>query len=57
MVIPIGPPGGYQTLWKFVKNPDGELQALNKGGVAFVPFTGPGAESHRGEGGYEWPFP
>jgi protein-L-isoaspartate(D-aspartate) O-methyltransferase len=57
MVIPIGPPGGYQTLWKFVKSPDGELQALNKGGVAFVPFTGPGTESHRGEGGHEWPFP
>jgi protein-L-isoaspartate(D-aspartate) O-methyltransferase len=42
MVIPIGPPGGYQTLWKFVKQPDGELQALNMGGVAFVPFTGTG---------------
>ncbi len=44
MVIPIGPPGGYQTLWKFVKQPDGELQAFNMGGVAFVPFTGAGIE-------------
>jgi protein-L-isoaspartate(D-aspartate) O-methyltransferase len=40
MVIPIGPPGGYQTLWKFVKTPDGVLEATNMGGVAFVPFTG-----------------
>ncbi len=55
MVIPIGPPGGYQTLWKFVKEPDGELRAFNMGGVAFVPFTGSGVEEHRGEGGHEWP--
>jgi protein-L-isoaspartate(D-aspartate) O-methyltransferase len=53
MVVPIGPPGGYQTLWKFVKGPDGELQALNKGGVAFVPFTGSGVQTHRDEGGNE----
>ncbi|MCP4537862.1 MAG: protein-L-isoaspartate(D-aspartate) O-methyltransferase [Chloroflexi bacterium] len=55
MVIPIGPPGGYQTLWKFVKGAEGELQALNKGGVAFVPFTGTGVDAHDGEGGFEWP--
>lgn len=42
MVIPIGPRGGYQTLWKFVKQSDGELKAYNEGGVAFVPFTGKG---------------
>lgn len=42
MVIPVGPRGGYQTLWKFVKQPDGEMKAYNKGGVAFVPFTGKG---------------
>jgi protein-L-isoaspartate(D-aspartate) O-methyltransferase len=46
MVIPVGPPGGYQTLWKFVKEPSGELQAYNMGGVAFVPLTGSGAEEH-----------
>lgn len=51
MVIPVGPPGGYQTLWKFVKGSDGELQALNKGGVAFVPFTGTGVKEH--ESGWE----
>jgi protein-L-isoaspartate(D-aspartate) O-methyltransferase len=57
MVIPIGPPGGYQTLWKFMKGPGGELQAFNKGGVAFVPFTGEGVKEYGGEGGYEWPLP
>ncbi len=57
MVIPIGPPGGYQTLWKFVKDSEGEVQALNKGGVAFVPFTGEGVNESGGRGGHEWPFP
>jgi len=41
LVIPIGPPGWYQTLWKFVKE-EGELKAYNMGGVGFVPFTGAG---------------
>jgi protein-L-isoaspartate(D-aspartate) O-methyltransferase len=40
MVIPVGPPGGYQTLWKLVKQPDGEVENYNMGGVAFVPLTG-----------------
>jgi protein-L-isoaspartate(D-aspartate) O-methyltransferase len=53
IVVPIGPPGGYQTLWKFVKGPDGELQAFSRGGVAFVPFTGSGIKTHRDEGGNE----
>lgn len=57
MVIPVGPPGGYQTLWKFVKEPGGELKAYNMGGVAFVPLTGTGAEEHPPGGGYEWPTP
>ena len=47
MVIPVGPPGGYQVLWKLVKQPDGELKAYNYGGVAFVPLTGPGVQQHR----------
>ena len=41
LVIPIGPPGGYQTLWRFVNEPEG-LRAYNLGGVSFVPFTGGG---------------
>jgi len=44
IVIPIGPPGFFQTLWKF-ENVDGELVAMNMGGVSFVPFTGSGIES------------
>jgi protein-L-isoaspartate(D-aspartate) O-methyltransferase len=44
IVIPIGPPGGWQDLWKFVYI-DEKLQAYNMGGVSFVPFTGQGVES------------
>jgi protein-L-isoaspartate(D-aspartate) O-methyltransferase len=39
MVIPIGPQGFYQTLWKFTKV-KGKLTAQNMGSVVFVPFTG-----------------
>ncbi|HXF84380.1 MAG TPA: protein-L-isoaspartate(D-aspartate) O-methyltransferase [Anaerolineales bacterium] len=48
IVIPIGPPGWYQSLWKFVKE-NGDLKAYNLGGVMFVPLTGPGVETHHGE--------
>lgn len=41
LVIPIGPPGFFQTLWKFIKV-EGELTAYNMGSVIFVPFTGSG---------------
>ena len=41
LVIPIGPPGSYQTLWLFEKQ-NGELSATNLGGVIFVPLTGEG---------------
>jgi protein-L-isoaspartate(D-aspartate) O-methyltransferase len=43
LVIPIGPPGSYQSLWQFTRAGD-SLEARNLGGVAFVPFTGPGIE-------------
>ena len=43
LVIPIGPPGSYQSLWKFVNAEDG-LKAYNLGGVIFVPFTGEGVK-------------
>ena len=43
LVIPIGPPGGYQSLWKFVKEGQ-DVTAYNMGGVRFVPFTGEGIE-------------
>jgi protein-L-isoaspartate(D-aspartate) O-methyltransferase len=44
LVIPIGPAGFYQSLWRFVKE-NGELKAYNMGGVSFVPFTGSGIEA------------
>ncbi len=44
MVIPIGPPGGWQSLWKFVKE-GADVKAYDMGGVAFVPLTGPGVEA------------
>ena len=44
MVIPIGPQGFTQTLWRFIKE-DGELTAYNMGYVRFVPFLGEGVES------------
>jgi protein-L-isoaspartate(D-aspartate) O-methyltransferase len=43
LVIPIGPPGGYQTLWKFVKEGE-DVTAYSMGGVIFVPFTGGGVK-------------
>jgi protein-L-isoaspartate(D-aspartate) O-methyltransferase len=39
MVIPVGPIGAVQTLWKFSVDESGELVAENLGGVSFVPFT------------------
>lgn len=39
LVIPIGPIGAVQTLWRFQRGSDGELTAENLGGVFFVPFT------------------
>jgi len=42
LVIPQGPSGGYQTLWQYVKQPDGKLKSAGMGGVAFVPLTGEG---------------
>ncbi len=41
LVIPVGPPGGYQTLWQLVK--EGEnVKAVNIGGVRFVPLVSGG---------------
>lgn len=39
MVIPVGPPGGYQTLWRLTKQ-NGEVVSENITGVLFVPLTG-----------------
>jgi protein-L-isoaspartate(D-aspartate) O-methyltransferase len=39
LVIPVGPPGGYQTLWQVTKTGE-EYTKRNITGVLFVPFTG-----------------
>ncbi len=38
LVIPVGPPGGYQSLWLYVREGD-DYRAENLGGVIFVPLT------------------
>ncbi len=39
LVIPIGPPGGYQTLWQISKHGD-RTEQRDVTGVLFVPLTG-----------------
>ncbi len=38
LIVPIGPVGGYQTLWKFTKRGE-TVEKQNLGGVIFVPFV------------------
>ena len=46
MVIPIGPPGGYQELWRLRRVSEGEIESTNLGGVRFVPLV------RQAEGGF-----
>jgi protein-L-isoaspartate(D-aspartate) O-methyltransferase len=39
MIIPVGPVGGYQTLWRVTKISEEEVRTEDLGGVRFVPFT------------------
>ncbi len=39
LVIPVGPVGAVQTLWRFTVDPQEELRAENMGAVSFVPLT------------------
>jgi protein-L-isoaspartate(D-aspartate) O-methyltransferase len=39
LVIPVGPPGGYQTLWEATREGD-DVRLRNVLGVRFVPLTG-----------------
>ncbi len=39
MVLPVGPPGSYQTLWLVEKKGE-QVLTTNLGGVIFVPLTG-----------------
>lgn len=43
LVIPVGPPGGYQTLWQITKQGD-QIKKRNVTGVLFVPLTGEHSE-------------
>ena len=42
LVAPVGPAGGFQTLWKYTKRGDA-IDRENLGGVIFVPFITNGA--------------
>jgi protein-L-isoaspartate(D-aspartate) O-methyltransferase len=39
MVIPVGPVGGYQELWKITRVSEQVVESESLGGVRFVPFT------------------
>lgn len=39
LVIPVGPVGGYQELWKITKTGEDSFVSESLGGVIFVPFT------------------
>jgi protein-L-isoaspartate(D-aspartate) O-methyltransferase len=39
MIIPVGPVGGFQTLWLVTRISADEVQTENLGGVRFVPLT------------------
>ena len=43
MIVPVGPPGFYQTLWEIEQTADGVV-ATNLGLVRFVPLTGAGSD-------------
>lgn len=39
LVIPVGPIGAVQTMWRFTVDADGAVTGENLGAVRFVPFT------------------
>lgn len=39
LVIPVGPIGAVQTMWRFTVDAAGDITGENLGGVLFVPFT------------------
>jgi protein-L-isoaspartate(D-aspartate) O-methyltransferase len=39
LVIPVGPVGGYQELWRIARISETEYQSTSLGGVRFVPLT------------------
>lgn len=45
MVVPVGPVGGFQELWKITRISEDTFDRISLGGVRFVPFTRLGEES------------
>jgi protein-L-isoaspartate(D-aspartate) O-methyltransferase len=39
LIIPVGPVGGFQTLWLVTRTGEDDVQTRNLGSVSFVPFT------------------
>lgn len=39
LIIPVGPVGGFQTLWRVTRISEDEVMTTNLGGVRFVPLT------------------
>ncbi len=39
MVVPVGPPGGYQELWRLKRLSESEVESTSLGGVRFVPLV------------------
>lgn len=39
MLIPIGPPGGYQELWRITRTSEENTERVSLGGVRFVPLV------------------
>jgi protein-L-isoaspartate(D-aspartate) O-methyltransferase len=39
MVIPVGPVGGYQELWRITRTGEEDFESVSLGGVRFVPLT------------------
>jgi protein-L-isoaspartate(D-aspartate) O-methyltransferase len=39
MIIPVGPVGGVQTLWRVTRQSEEEVRTENLGAVTFVPLT------------------
>ena len=39
LIIPVGPVGGFQTLWRVTRTGEAEVTTENLGGVRFVPLT------------------
>lgn len=47
MVIPVGPVGGYQELWKITRTGEDTFSSTSLGGCRFVPFVREGEESQQ----------